>query len=81
MLVGRGSMYSVYCPVLMSRRDTRSVGIEPVHASPLRPATASYGALEGVGAQVRKERAAHPLDWRKTEGNLPWQNVIVFRKR
>src|SRR5262249_44525073 len=49
MLVGRGSMYSVYCPVLTSRRATRSVSIEPVHASPLRSSTASYGALHGVG--------------------------------
>src|SRR2546422_428613 len=34
MLVGRGSMYSVYCPLWMSRRETRSVSMEPVHASP-----------------------------------------------
>src|ERR1700680_2603950 len=45
MLVGRGSMYSVYWPLLISRRATRSVSMDPVHASPLRSATASHGAL------------------------------------
>ena len=30
--------------------------------------------------QVRKEAAVHPLEWMKTERNLPWQHVIVFRK-
>src|SRR6188768_1957691 len=33
----------------MSSRDTRSVSMEPVQASPFLPATASYGALHGVG--------------------------------
>ncbi len=32
-------------------------------------------------AQVRKEAAVHPLEWLKTEGNLPRQHVIVFRKK
>src|SRR4051812_39647028 len=42
ILVGRGVVYSVYWPVLMSSRDTRSVSIEPVQASsPLLPASAS----------------------------------------
>src|ERR1700756_2033784 len=49
MLVECGNWYSVYWPVLMSRRETRSVSMEPVQASPLRPASASYGALQGVG--------------------------------
>lgn len=31
-------------------------------------------------AQVREEAALHPLEWQKTVGDLPWQNVIVFRK-
>ena len=30
--------------------------------------------------QVRKEAAVHRLEWVKTE-RLPWQNVIVFRKK
>jgi len=32
-------------------------------------------------AQLRKEMAIHPLDWVTTHRGLPWQHVIVFRKR
>jgi ubiquinone/menaquinone biosynthesis C-methylase UbiE len=32
-------------------------------------------------AQVRKEMAAHPLEWVETISALPWQHVIVFRKK
>jgi ubiquinone/menaquinone biosynthesis C-methylase UbiE len=32
-------------------------------------------------AQVRKEAAVHPLVWTKTMSNLPWQHLIVFRKK
>ncbi len=32
-------------------------------------------------AQVRKEAAAHPLEWVKTVRTLPWQHVVVFRKK
>jgi predicted methyltransferase len=31
--------------------------------------------------QVKKEAAVQPLEWVKTVGGLPWQHVIVFRKR
>jgi len=31
-------------------------------------------------AQVRKEATLHALQWVKTARDLPWQNVIVFRK-
>jgi len=31
--------------------------------------------------QVRKEAAVHPLVWIKTVSKLPWQHLIVFRKR
>ena len=30
--------------------------------------------------QVRKEAAAHPLEWVRTVRELPWQQVIIFRK-
>jgi len=30
--------------------------------------------------QVRKEAAAHPLEWLKTVRELPWQHVMIFRK-
>ncbi len=32
-------------------------------------------------AQVKKEAAVQPLEWVHTVGGLPWQHVIVFRKR
>jgi predicted methyltransferase len=32
-------------------------------------------------AQVRKEAAVQPLEWVKTVGGLPWQHVIVFRRK
>ena len=32
-------------------------------------------------AQARAEMAAHALDWEKTIDVLPWQHVIVFRRR
>ena len=31
--------------------------------------------------QVKKEAAVQPLDWVKTVGGLPWQHVVVFRKK
>jgi len=30
--------------------------------------------------QLRKEAAAHPLEWEKTVRELPWQQVVVFRR-
>ncbi len=32
-------------------------------------------------AQIRKEAALHPLVWERTADRLPWQHVVVFRKR
>lgn len=32
-------------------------------------------------AQVRKEAAVQPLEWVKTVSDLPWQHLIVFRKK
>ena len=31
--------------------------------------------------QVRREAAVHALEWVRTVSTLPWQHVIVFRKR
>ena len=49
------------------RGDDPKVPIKPVHTM--------------TEAQVRKEVAAHPLEWVTTQTNLPWQQVIVFRKK
>ena len=32
-------------------------------------------------AQVRKEMTVHPLEWVETINILPWQHIIVFRKK
>ena len=32
-------------------------------------------------AQIKKEAAVFPLDWERTVSTLPWQHVVVFRKR
>jgi len=32
-------------------------------------------------AQIKREAAAFPLDWERTVSTLPWQHVVVFRKR
>ena len=32
-------------------------------------------------AQVRKEMSAQPLEWVETIGTLPWQHIIIFRKK
>ncbi|VXB32794.1 Methyltransferase type 11 [Luteimonas sp. 9C] len=32
-------------------------------------------------AQIRREAALHALEWTRTAETLPWQHVVVFRKR
>ena len=32
-------------------------------------------------AQIKREAAAHALVWERTVGVLPWQHLVVFRKR
>lgn len=32
-------------------------------------------------AQVRREAAVQALVWERTAGNLPWQHVVIFRKK
>ena len=31
--------------------------------------------------QIKREAAVHPLVWERTVGTLPWQHLVVFRKR
>lgn len=49
------------------RAEDPDVPIKPVHKM--------------TEAQVRKEMRVHPLEWVETIGTLPWQHIIVFRKR
>lgn len=32
-------------------------------------------------AQIKRESGVFPLDWERTVSTLPWQHVVVFRKR
>ena len=32
-------------------------------------------------AQIKREAAVHGLEWDRTVGTLPWQHLVVFRKR
>ena len=32
-------------------------------------------------AQIRREAAEHALVWERTAGPLPWQHVVIFRKK
>ena len=32
-------------------------------------------------AQIKREAAVHALEWERTVGTLPWQHLVVFRKR
>jgi len=48
------------------RGDDPVVPIKPLHTM--------------TEAQVRKEASVHALQWVKTARDLPWQNVVVFRK-
>jgi len=49
------------------RAEDPEVPIKPVHKM--------------TEAQVRKEMSVHPLEWVETIGTLPWQHIIVFRKK
>jgi 16S rRNA (guanine527-N7)-methyltransferase len=44
------------------------------------------GGMEGISqemseAQIRKEAEVFALDWERTVSTLPWQHVVIFRKR
>jgi predicted methyltransferase len=32
-------------------------------------------------AQVKREAAVHPLVWDRTVATLPWQHMVIFRRR
>jgi len=32
-------------------------------------------------AQVKREAAVHPLEWVRTVATLPWQHMVIFRRR
>jgi SAM-dependent methyltransferase len=56
----------------------RVVFVEFRGDDPTVPIKAAHTMTE---AQVRKEAAVQPLEWVRTVGDLPWQHLIVFRKK
>jgi ubiquinone/menaquinone biosynthesis C-methylase UbiE len=49
------------------RAEDERVPIKPVHKM--------------TEAQIKREAAVHPLVWDRTMAALPWQHVVIFRKR
>jgi precorrin-6B methylase 2 len=49
------------------REEDAAVPIKPVHKM--------------SEAQVKREAAVHPLEWVRTVRTLPWQHMVVFRRR
>ena len=60
------------------RPGGRVVFIEYRAEDPRVPIKALHKMSE---AQVRREAEIHPLVWETTVGSLPWQHMVVFRKR
>jgi len=49
------------------KAEDRGVPIKPLHKM--------------SEAQIKREAAVFPLEWERTVSTLPWQHVVVFRKR
>ena len=32
-------------------------------------------------AQIRREAELHPLTWERTANDLPWQHVVIFKRK
>jgi len=60
------------------KRDGRVVFVEFRAEDPKVPIKEVHKMSE---AQVRKEMAAQPLEWVETSRVLPWQHIIIFRKK
>ena len=45
------------------------------------PSVPIKGVHKMTEAQVRKEMSVQPLEWLETIGILPWQHIIVFRRK
>jgi len=56
----------------------RMVFVEYRSEDPRVPIKALHKMSE---AQIRREAEVHGLVWERTEGRLPWQHMVVFRKR
>ncbi len=60
------------------RPGGRLVFVEYREEDPTVPIKAVHKMSE---AQVKREAAVHPLEWVRTVATLPWQHMVIFRRR
>ncbi len=71
--------YEVMASVLKALKPGgRVVFVEYKAENPLVPIKQLHKMTE---AQIKREAAVFALDWERTVKSLPWQHVVVFRKR
>jgi ubiquinone/menaquinone biosynthesis C-methylase UbiE len=71
--------YEVMATVLRALKPGgRVVFVEFKAEDPLVPIKQLHKMSE---AQIKREAAVFALDWERTVRTLPWQHVVVFRKR
>jgi precorrin-6B methylase 2 len=71
--------YEVMASVLRALKPGgRVVFVEYKAENPLVPIKQLHKMTE---AQIKREAAVFALDWERTVKSLPWQHVVVFRKR
>jgi predicted methyltransferase len=71
--------YEVMSSVMKALRPGgRVVFVEYKAEDPLVPIKQLHKMSE---AQIKREAAVFALDWERTVRTLPWQHVVVFRKR
>ena len=71
--------YEVMASILKALKPGgRIVFVEYKAEDPLVPIKQLHKMSE---AQIKREAAVFPLDWERTVRTLPWQHVVVFRKR
>jgi len=71
--------YEVMTSVLKALKPGgRVVFVEYKAENPLVPIKQLHKMTE---AQIKREAAVFALDWERTVKSLPWQHVVVFRKR
>ena len=71
--------YEVMASILRALKPSgRIVFVEFKAEDPLVPIKQLHKMSE---AQIKREAAVFALDWERTVRTLPWQHVVVFRKR
>ena len=71
--------YEVLASIVRSLKpEGRLVLVEYRAEDPKVPIKALHKMSE---AQIKREAAVHALRWERTVGTLPWQHLVVFRKR